>query len=737
MKKILRNILPIILVLLLMIPYIRISHAEEQDIYTGSYDIESIISQYNIVTFADLKTMTHIVGPVLVQGDFGEPGIEIHHSQNTAGVSSFIKGKVLASGTAVQNANDKDYGNPNLYVGTVNTVSYYDYNHGGVEVFIREGEHVNVKDYKVNSFEWYTKYPTVRTNNYIDFSLLKSKIIAQQAILAEGNTVTPDANGVITIRGGTISTIKTLSGVNKIVFEDFDVFQEDTTVVNILQGSSVTMPLLINGRTGSEFSTSDFAKEDGKYKNVNLVWSLPNATSLNLKQSPFIGHLIAPKADVDLPQMNFAGCFLVNSLDGVRGTEAHYYPYGGSKLQVKSEKEEEGSYTVKLVKESTDGTKLPGVEFSVNAKINGENKVIATEDEPLVTKSSGVDVGSEVTINKKTIDTDDVYTLKEINIGESNKEKYYLGIDGDIKVNVSKQSNETETKIINSIKDVSLDAIDGAELSSDGKTLTFSNGSKVTVTYEDGVVTIVVVNPEKQIDPGSYKLQLIKEGVDGKILSGVEFTANAVINGNETVIADEENPIVTGTSPVDIVSNINIDKDKVDENDVFTLREINVGEENSDAYYIGIEDDIVINVHKVSNSTETMITNKVVDATLGEISGAELSSDGKTLTFSNGAKVVLSYEEGIIKVVVTNPEKEDDKEDGKEDDKEDDKEDGKEDNKEENTDSKTNNDSKESKSVKTGDEINMYFYMAIAGSIICILCKRRESKLKYRARHRK
>ena len=376
MKKILRNILPIVIVLLLMIPNIRISHAEEQDRYSGSYDIESIISQYNIVTFADLKTMTHIVGPVLVQGNFGEPGIEIYHSQNTAGVSSFIKGKVLAGGNAVQNEND--YGKPNLYIGTTNTVSYYDYDHGGVEVFVEEGQHANASNYNVNSFLWYTKYETVRTNNYIDFSLLKSKIIAQQAILAEGNTVTPDANGVITIRGGTISTIKTLSGVNKIVFEDFDVFQEDTTVVNILQSGSATMPLLINGSTGSEFSTSDFAKENGKYKNVNLVWSLPNAVDLNLRQSPFIGHLIAPKADVDLPQMNFAGCFLVNSLDGVQGTEAHYYPYGGSKLQVKSEKEEEGSYTVKLVKESTDGTKLPGVEFSVNAKINGENKVIAT-----------------------------------------------------------------------------------------------------------------------------------------------------------------------------------------------------------------------------------------------------------------------------------------------------------------------------------------------------------------------
>ena len=36
--------------------------------------------------------------------------------------------------------------------------------------------------------------------------------------------------------------------------------------------------------------------------------------------------MIAPNADVETPELHFAGCFIVNSIYGEGNTEAHFYP---------------------------------------------------------------------------------------------------------------------------------------------------------------------------------------------------------------------------------------------------------------------------------------------------------------------------------------------------------------------------------------------------------------------------
>ena len=57
------------------------------------------------------------------------------------------------------------------------------------------------------------------------------------------------------------------------------------------------------------------------------IFNVPNATYIKLKENaPFAGHLVAPKADVETPELHFAGAFIVNSLYAEGNTEAHFYP---------------------------------------------------------------------------------------------------------------------------------------------------------------------------------------------------------------------------------------------------------------------------------------------------------------------------------------------------------------------------------------------------------------------------
>ena len=323
-------------------------------------------------------------------------------------------------------------------------------------------------------------------------------------------------------------------------------------------------------------------------------------------------------------------------------------------------KEVEGSYKVQLIKKNPDGNVMTGVQFSASAVINGENVTIATAEQPIVTGTTPVDVGEEVTIqtNQTGEGKDDVYTLKEENIGDTNKNTYYIGITGNIVVNVSKQSVDSGNKITNSVSNVTLGEMEGATLSDDGKTLTFTNGSEVKVSYENGIVTIIVTNPKKG-NEGSYKVQLIKKDLDGNKIAGVQFSASAVINGENVTIATAEQPIVTGTTPVDVGEEVTIQTNQTGEgkDDVYTLKEENIGDANKNRYYIGIEGNIVINVSKQSVDNESKITNSVSNVTLGEMEGATLSDDGKKLTFINGSEVTVIYENGIITITVTNPYK--------------------------------------------------------------------------------
>ena len=206
---------------------------------------------------------------------------------------------------------------------------------------------------------------------------------------------------------------------------------------------------------------------------------------------------------------------------------------------------EYGSYNVNLVKHDEYGNNISGVKFMAIREVNGgAPEAIYTEQNPLVTSYTNVNIGGTVNIDGTKVNTDDVYTLKELDLDENSE---YTKIPGNIKLTVAKgtvtNSNHSKTHCVASIQ-LRLVSDDGQEVitpteSSLTKQVikTTVNGEEAIVTAEliDNTITLTVVNPGKT---GLYSLDLTKvEKGTNTPLDGAEFEVkyyNSMSTQNET-----------------------------------------------------------------------------------------------------------------------------------------------------------------------------------------------------------
>ena len=206
---------------------------------------------------------------------------------------------------------------------------------------------------------------------------------------------------------------------------------------------------------------------------------------------------------------------------------------------------EYGSYNVNLVKHDEYGNNISGVKFMAIREVNGgAPEAIYTEQNPLVTSYTNVNIGGTVNIDGTKVNTDDVYTLKELDLDENSE---YTKIPGNIKLTVKK---ETRTNSDNSkthyVKEIQLRLVsdDGQKVITPTEDLankqvieTTINGEKANITAEliDNTITITVVNPDKT---GLYSLDLTKvEKGTNTSLDGAEFEVkyyNSMSTQNET-----------------------------------------------------------------------------------------------------------------------------------------------------------------------------------------------------------
>ena len=327
--------------------------------------------------------------------------------------------------------------------------------------------------------------------------------------------------------------------------------------------------------------------------------------------------------------------------------------------------QEEGKYDVKLIKKGTDGIQLGGVQFTVKSRVNGGNESVINGNSNLLTTSEkdSVQIGSTVTIDKNTVNIPDTYTLNEANIG--NNAKYYIGITKDIKLIVNKKSETSADggTIVSSVDSLELN-IDGAKITNSGKLSTAVmsvDGTDVQVTAElnGNTITLIVENPKVQ-ENGEYNLKIVKKGTDGKQLGGVLFTANAIINGANVELYTSEKPLKTDSSKsVQIGSNVTIDKNQVTNPDIYTLKEVGIG--NNAGYYIGIRNDIKLTINKKTEKSPNggEIKNSVSGVSL-EIEGATVVNENNKSTATvnidgQDVKVIAELNGNTVTLTVENP----------------------------------------------------------------------------------
>ena len=341
----------------------------EDDYYNRNYSITDLLQNYSLVTLGhkeiDSKSklleygntpgsikMFHITGQALISGDvygktyedeWDEQWPWYHKFDRTAfdlesnkATESFIKGNVLTPNNLMYSviqpwdnmANDNYrylYQKNNLIIGTNNRVSSSGNGPGNYSIMM---------------------------DNYVNFDRLYENIIAEQSGITEGTKLTVESDGVLHIPIGGTYTIEDISNVEEIVFDNFENNKDELTIITIKNDGDINFPLVskdgngykgivTNDYYGKEAAThlyemNTFRSEDSYYGNI--VWNLPNAEYIKLAENaPFAGHMIAPNADVETPELHFAGCFIVNSIYGEGNTEAHFYPINSNLKCVSSE----------------------------------------------------------------------------------------------------------------------------------------------------------------------------------------------------------------------------------------------------------------------------------------------------------------------------------------------------------------------------------------------------------------
>lgn len=385
MKKEFKFVRYLIFIMIFIISNIHVSAIEITDItedtYNGEYNIESLLRNYNVVTlgtkkpnvnatkykdgepYGVLSDCIHIVGPMLIEGNLenSNPYGQLYHSQYVNGISSYIKGIIKTNG----NATNKDDTFPVFYVGSKNKV---------------EQPFENTYNYHINDYQWYSNSETKKTDDYIDFEKLADSIKEEQKRLKLGTTLTPSDDGKIYISAGGNYTIESLSGVDAIVFDGLIKDDAQTTMITITDSGDDTkkikFPLLLykDGDTEKQFVTHD-TETDEDFYGGNIVWNVTDAEYLTFNKSGFVGHVIAPQADAQLEEMNWAGCFIVNSFYGNGNTEGHIFRYKGVELPKEPEVPLPVVTKVTISKLDDDLNLLPGAELQI---LDKDKNVIVT-----------------------------------------------------------------------------------------------------------------------------------------------------------------------------------------------------------------------------------------------------------------------------------------------------------------------------------------------------------------------
>lgn len=307
------------------------------DIYDGNYSIEDMLANYNVITFGkkelyndfpdnnsfakgDLRIL-HINGSFLINGtlrkkyspNYSENYLRIDLRKKSNNIHSYLK--------------DIDY--PYVFCGYYTNSSFSECYKDYSNIYSNISKSISF-----NSYGYSTKNTTIGT--YMNFDRLYDSITNLQKDIRKGKSLNPERT--LHIETGGYYSIDDISSVEDIIFDNFEKNKDEITVITINNSGAINFPKLFNGTNYKTIPTNDhidmlrpsssyssFYVQDTYYGNI--VWNVPNANYIYFRDgTPFVGHLIAPNADVYSMQKHAAGAFLVNSLSFVGNSELHYYP---------------------------------------------------------------------------------------------------------------------------------------------------------------------------------------------------------------------------------------------------------------------------------------------------------------------------------------------------------------------------------------------------------------------------
>ena len=311
-----------------------------------------------------------------------------------------------------------------------------------------------------------------------------------------------------------------------------------------------------------------------------------------------------------------------------------------------------GKYKVMLSKIDKDSKQaIAGVTFNVNDIVtnptenNGITYVNGEDGNPL-----------EVNIDKNNVDEVDTYEIKEINTNDE-----YYKINGSLTVNVTKKKIIEGNNITYKLNTVYFEdgTIDDNGVAKKIVKLENDETAEVTAEIVNNTVRITVPNEKKK---GTYSLKIIKykKGTTTAVagakfnLIGGNIGSLQLEKGGKPLSEENYSEIVTSTEPVAIWNDV-INIRDIATPDTFTLKEADVGENNTDMF-VGFTEPIKITINKNNNYNVESIGLAVGDKEATEQNGKLVFNKS---IHNQKVKAMLSFDKSTNTLIleVENPEK--------------------------------------------------------------------------------
>lgn len=275
--------------------------------YGHSYHLVSFLNGYNVLAFGNAHSKLHMMGAILVQGVYSGDASNSGFADGEDLPPSFVKGEILAPNSVYNSRNHSNVAP--LYVGSANTVATWTEN--------------GLTKYSVNGVRTGndSTTPVYVNDDFFNFNEAYEVIKTDQATMQARGTVVKPVNGVVTVNVGDNVIIESLDGVNEINIIG-DPTEDVNTTISVLDSGNVHMPR-------EHFNGSQPAVREQNEAGTAVVFNFSNAKTIALPTQNWVGHVIAPDADVTQDSGNFNGTIICKNI--FTGAEGHIYNYNTEK----------------------------------------------------------------------------------------------------------------------------------------------------------------------------------------------------------------------------------------------------------------------------------------------------------------------------------------------------------------------------------------------------------------------